>query len=163
MSKNLNLKKGFSLVEALIALTLIALIFATATTAIVSTVNNRRYTEVKRFFINETQNYLECYKRGGKEDFKDNLKNMLGIDAQEQQIGTHNVYKVYYSKKFEVVHAEDNNGLLPDGAYFTVVVNDKDDSFSITVYEADDALKIIYETDSETPYVSRFDMAKQGA
>lgn len=160
MSKNRNLKKGFSLVEALIALTLIALIFATATTAIVSTVNNRRYTEVKRFFINETQNYLECYKRGGKKEFKDNLYVMLGIKAKQEVEGTHNAYTVYYSKSFEVVPDEDD-GFLPDGAFFKLVVNDSNNSFNITVYEAEDATKIIYQT--ETPFVSRFDMAQQGA
>lgn len=159
MSKNRNLKKGFSLVEALIALTLIALIFATATTAIVSTVNNRRYTEVKRFFINETQNYLECYKRGGKDKFQDNLNIMLGIEAKKETVDAHNVYKVYYSRTFEVVPAEKDNDFLPDGAYFKVVVNNMNNSFSVTVYEAEESTKIIYKT--ETPYVSRFDM--QGA
>lgn len=153
MSKNRNLKKGFSLVEALIALTLIALIFATATTAIVSTVNNRRYTEVKRFFINETQNYLECYKRGGKDKFQDNLNIMLGIEAKEETKtdSTHNVYKIYYSRTFEVVSS--------DEGYFEVVVRIEPEGeskgFWITVYEAE-SKKIIYKT--ETPYVSRFDM-----
>lgn len=159
MSKNRNLKKGFSLVEALIALTLIALIFATATTAIVSTVNNRRYTEVKRFFINETQNYLECYKRDGKTGFENNLKYLLGIEAKKETVDAHNVYKVYYSRTFKVVPVEKNSSILPDDAYFIVVVNDMYNSFSVTVYEAEEATKIIYKT--ETPYVSRFDM--QGA
>lgn len=154
MSKNRNLKKGFSLVEALIALTLIALIFATATTAIVSTVNNRRYTEVKRFFINETQNYLECYKRGGKDKFQDNLNIMLGIEAKKETVDSHNVYKVYYSRTFEVVSS--------DEGYFEIVVRIEPEGeskgFWITVYEAE-STKIIYKT--ETPYVSRFDI--QGA
>lgn len=154
MSKNRNFKKGFSLVEALIALTLIALIFATATTAIVSTVNNRRYTEVKRFFINETQNYLECYKRGGKDGFRENLKNLLDIDKEPETDSTHDVYKIYYSRTFEVVSS--------DEGYFEIVVRIEPEGeskgFWITVYEVE-STKMIYKT--ETPYVSRFDM--QGA
>ncbi len=156
MSKNRNLKKGFSLVEALIALTLIALIFATATTAIISTVNNRRYTEVKRFFINETQNYLECYKRGGKNAFCDNLQNLLDIKAEKEtktidnSEETYNVYTVYYSRTFEVVASSSAD------AYFTLEVNDKDNAFSVIVYEAGDDTKTIYKT--KTPYVSRFDI-----
>lgn len=155
MSKNRNLKKGFSLVEALIALTLIALIFATATTAIVSTVNNRRYTEVKRFFINETQNYLECYKRGGKTDFENNLKDLLGITAFTEN-DKPNKYYTYYTRSFESVRGESSR-TYPDNAYFQVVVRIDDNGFFVTVFDIEQ--KTVYE--SGFSYVSRFDM--QGA
>lgn len=152
MSKNRNLKKGFSLVEALIALTLIALIFATATTAIVSTVNNRRYTEVKRFFINETQNYLECYKRGGKIGFENNLKDLLGITAFTENDKPNNYY-TYYTRSFESVRGESSR-IYPDNAYFQVVVRIDDNGFFVTVFDIEQ--KTVYE--SGFSYVSRFDM-----
>lgn len=155
MSKNRNLKKGFSLVEALIALTLIALIFATATTAIVSTVNNRRYTEVKRFFINETQNYLECYKRDGKNKFQDNLNIMLDITAFTENDKPNNYY-TYYTRSFESVRGESSR-TYPDNAYFQIVVRIDDNGFFVTVFDIEQ--KKVYE--SGFPYVSRFDM--QGA
>lgn len=155
MSKNRNLKKGFSLVEALIALTLIALIFATATTAIVSTVNNRRYTEVKRFFINETQNYLECYKRDGKTGFENNLKYLLGITAFTENDKPNNYY-TYYTRSFESVRGESSR-TYPDNAYFQIVVRIDDNGFFVTVFDIEQ--KKVYE--SGFPYVSRFDM--QGA
>lgn len=155
MSKNRNLKKGFSLVEALIALTLIALIFATATTAIVSTVNNRRYTEVKRFFINETQNYLECYKRDGKTGFENNLKYLLDITAFTENDKPNNYY-TYYTRSFESVRGESSR-TYPDNAYFQIVVRIDDNGFFVTVFDIEQ--KKVYE--SGFPYVSRFDM--QGA
>lgn len=156
MSKNRNLKKGFSLVEALIALTLIALIFATATTAIVSTVNNRRYTEVKRFFINETQNYLECYKRGGKNGFENNLKDLLGITAFTENVKPNNYY-TYYTRSFESVRGESSRTYPDNAYYFQVVVRIDDNGFFVTVFDIEQ--KTVYE--SGFSYVSRFDM--QGA
>lgn len=158
MRKRSNLKKGFSLLETVIALTIVALIFALATTVIISTVGSRRYSEVKRFFIYETQNYLECYKRGGKEGFNSNLQNLLGITAKSQTSASGaNIYTVYYSKSLEYLDAGDSE-FQPDGAFFKIIVRDKTDGktgFYLTVIEIEEN-KEVYKTQKE--YVSRYDI-----
>ena len=63
--KSRNSRKGYTLLEAVIAFTIIAIAFGAAMTAVMFSFTVRRRVDNEKFFIFETQNYLECYKMQG--------------------------------------------------------------------------------------------------
>ena len=74
--------KGFSLAETAVAASLIALVFSMATTAVLTVSAAERRSGEVRFFIGETENFLECYKMGGASGFFENARLLLPEDAE---------------------------------------------------------------------------------
>jgi len=150
-------KRGFSLFETVIALTLIGIVFAAATTAVITSVNVRRRNADSKYFITETSNYLECYKIGGSATFADNVGKYLVSDCLEKQdlesSTSHSVYyvcyNVYYSAGYKRLSPEEK-----DNACFVMKIT-LDKSFTVRVNEIRSGKKV-YEL--KNPYVSHFDL-----
>ncbi|MBQ9481624.1 MAG: type II secretion system protein [Clostridia bacterium] len=70
-------KRGFSLAETVIALSLITIVFGMTVSSVLVISSTYKKMENLRFFVNEINNYLECYKMGGAEKFSDNVNAYL--------------------------------------------------------------------------------------
>lgn len=76
-SRKNRIKRGFTLAETVVALSLITLVFAMTITSILAISTTYKSAENMRFFINEINNYLECYKLGGSREFSGNVNDYL--------------------------------------------------------------------------------------
>jgi len=153
-------KKGYSLLETVIALSLIAIAFGTAMTAIFMSINIRKQVMNTKYFITETSDFLECYKIGGSDDFALNALKYLDCGAdtltvyeQQTENGSSGktVYAVYYSGGYKML-ADDEQ----DNAYFVLYIT-VGNSFDAVVKQANDG-KTVYRL--KEPYYSRFDLNK---
>lgn len=75
-------KKGFSLAETVVALTLITIVFSMTVTSILAVSKTYKKAENVRFFVNEINNYLECYKMEGADNFTQNVNDYLFSDER---------------------------------------------------------------------------------
>lgn len=152
-------KKGYSLLETVIALSLIAIAFGAAITAILMSVNIRKQVMNTKYFITETSDFLECYKIKGADGFKDNAElyldcaGSLTIYEPKTEGGSSDkiVYAVYYTGGYKML-AEDEK----DKAYFVMYIT-IDNSFDVVVKQVSDG-KSVYSL--KEPYYSRFDLKK---
>ena len=147
-----NKKRGYSLLEAVIALSLIAICFGMAMTAVVSSFKVRRRVMNTKYFIAETSNYLECYKMHGSADFKKNVDLYLGTGDSMfvfAQSDDGIVYVIYYDGDYNKLPRDKAD----DAMFVMYVVIEK--SFTAYVKEAASKRDVYYLRD---PYISRFDM-----
>ena len=145
--KRRNFRKGYTLLEAVIAFTLIAIAFGAAMTAIMFSLTVRRRADNEKIFIFETQNYLECYKMQGSAGFKDNAEKYLKVglgDGETLEDGS-TVYKIYYTAGYGITDEQN--------AVFVLEIT-LNNSFSAKTYEKNNG-KVIYAMDR--PFVSRYD------
>ena len=152
-------KKGYSLLETVIALSLIAIAFGAAITAILMSVNIRKQVMNTKYFITETSDFLECYKIKGADGFKANAElyldcaGSLTIYEPKAEDGSSDkiVYAVYYTGGYKML-AEDEK----DKAYFVMYIT-IDNSFDAVIKQVSDG-KSVYSL--KEPYYSRFDLKK---
>ena len=98
-----NKKRGFTLAETIVALALITIVFSMTVTSILTISSTYKKTENLRFFVNEINNYLECYKLGGAESFSVNVNTyMLEEDMELQPPENANAYEcvICYDAEF---------------------------------------------------------------
>ena len=94
-------KRGFSLAEAAVAMSLIALVLFMAVTAVLTVSVAEKRADDVRFFVNETENFLECYKVRGARGFTENAKLLFPEYADIAAEGE--------SARFECVICYDEN------------------------------------------------------
>lgn len=70
-------KRGFTLAETVVALSLITIVFSMTVTSVLAISSTYKKIENLRFFVNEINNYLECYKLGGAERFSESVNLYL--------------------------------------------------------------------------------------
>lgn len=141
-------RRGFTLMETVVALAVLAVCLTITSTAIVASNNVRKQSEAKRFFIIETANFLECYKVSGSNGFYENLRLYLEEEESEKIVdGTSAVYVFYYSAGLKRTSTQEEAKysltVTIDGNFFAKTTEIKSGK---TVYSL------------ERPYVSRFDM-----
>ncbi len=149
MKRRTNRRKGFSLLETVIAMTLIAIVFSMAITTVLAAGSIRRRSQNCRFFVTEISNYLECYRMGGSQEFADNVKTYLGVELSAAQEGS---YLVYYGADYVITTA--------GNAAFTLTltiapVSAEESSFSALARDASG--DVVYQT--RFGFVSRYDVA----
>lgn len=146
-----NSRKGFTLAEVVVAFSLIALVFAVATSAVLFSLNVRRRTDNAKFFISETEQYLECYKTGGSAKFEENMCNLITDafvkpepDQADPENGT--VYKIYYTKSYDITDGQ-------NAAFVLEITINRSFMAKSTEYKSK---KTVYALKEK--YVSHFDM-----
>lgn len=108
---SIGLKKGFSLVEVMIAVAVISIVFTIAMTAIVATGKSRKEAFQSKYCVPEISNFLKCYQMGGSAEFENEVLENLGIQlvgTQKQNGGgvSYTEYVIYYNSKFVRLTAE---------------------------------------------------------
>ena len=146
--KRRNFQRGYTLLEAVIAFTIIAIGFGAAMTAVMFSFTVRRRVDNEKFFIFETQNYLECYKMQGSSGFKSNTYKYLNVSlgAGEADENGGIVYKIYYTAGYAITDEQNAAFVLE------ISVNN---SFVAKTYEKNRS-KEIYAMDR--PFVSHYDL-----
>ncbi len=146
--KSRNSRKGYTLLEAVIAFTIIAIAFGAAMTAVMFSFTVRRRVDNEKFFIFETQNYLECYKMQGSSEFKNNADKYLSVNvgAGETTDDGGVVYKIYYTAGYAITDEQ-------NAAFVLEITVNK--SFVARTYEKDNG-KVIYAMDRV--FVSHYDL-----
>lgn len=141
-------KKGFSLLETIIAMTLIGIVFAIATTTVLTVALTRqRETQVRAFAL-KSSDYYECFKITQNTDaFSGALTKYLGLTAvknsQSEQTQEKGVFNVYYNAQFEKV--ADQNAKYA----VTVTVDYSSKYFSVNVISGDKTVyNITYGTEA---------------
>lgn len=150
-----NSRKGFTLVEVVVAFSLIAVVFAVAMSAVLFSFNVRRRTDNAKFFIGEVEQYLECYKIGGSAEFESNTNKYVTASFAKSnptdgdaESGT--VYKIYYTKAYKIVGEKTAD---ENAAFVLEVTLNKSFSAKVTEYKSGKAIYALKE-----PFVSHFDM-----
>ena len=69
--------KGFSLLETVIAMTIITIVFTMAVSSMLFVSTTLKKVDNQRFFTNEAANFLECYKVEGSEGFAKNANEFF--------------------------------------------------------------------------------------
>ena len=154
-------KRGFTLAETVVALTLITIVFGMTITSILTISSTYKSAENMRFFINEINNYLECYKLGGADKFSDSVNDYLfegltltppeGADAYECMVcynADFNKTAVYAVREGQSFGSE----YRTKGVFFVHIIINK--SFEAAAYDKDDA-KVF---SSPKKYYSRYDL-----
>lgn len=146
-----NSRKGFTLAEVVVAFSLIAIVFAVATSAVLMSLNVRRRTENVKFFVTETERCLECYKIGGSAKFEENVKAFITDSFVKTRLESDSgendtVYKIYYTKSYEITDER-------NAAFVLEMTLNKSFFAKTTEYKSG---KTIFALDEA--YVSRFDM-----
>lgn len=101
-------KKGFSLLETVIAMTLIGIMFAIATTTVLTVALTRqRETQVRAFAL-KSSDYYECFKITQNTDaFLDALTKYLDLtpvtQSESEQTDSKGTFNVYYNAQFEKI------------------------------------------------------------
>lgn len=146
--KRRNLQRGYSLLEAVIAFTIIAIAFGAAMTAVMFSFTVRRRVDNEKFFIFETQKYLECYKMQGASGFEKNLGDYLGVNVGAGETGEDGstVYKIYYTAGYEITDEQ-------NAAFVLEITMNK--SFFAETTEKNNG-KVIYAIDRA--FVSHYDL-----
>lgn len=140
--------RGFTLMETVVALAVLAVCLTITSTAIIASNNVRKRSEAKRFFIFETANFLECYKASGSDGFYVNLLLYLEEEENEKTVdGTSTSYVFYYSADLKRTSSSDE-------AKYSLTVTIAGSFFARTT-EIESG-KTVYSI--ENPYVSRFDL-----
>ncbi len=140
-----NTKKGFSLLETVISMTVITIVFFMAVTTTLFVSTTLKKVDNQRFFTNEAANFLECYKVGGSAGFAKNA-NEFFFDAEDNdgassivvpETGGYTVligYDSDYNRQIIATYAAGEN--IPEEAfrqkYFTLVIK-IDKSFECSV------------------------------
>lgn len=141
-------KKGFSLLETVISMTVITIVFAMAVSSMLFVSTTLKKTDNQRFFTNEAANFLECYKVEGAAGFAKNANefffgtndddsaettriNARGKDSYIVFIG----YDSDYNRQIIATYGVGEN--IPQAIYrqkyFTIVIR-IDKSFECVVY-----------------------------
>lgn len=139
--------RGFTLAETVISFAVVGVCLLLTVTAIMASVGVRRKYEAKRFFVFETENYLECYKLGGSAGFSENVSLYTDVGAVESVSEEKTIYVYYYTATFEQT-ADDSAAKYS----FTVTIEKSFFAESVDLKTG----KTVYS--SEEPYVSRFDI-----
>lgn len=98
----MNRKKGITLAETVVAMAVIAIVSVMAYTTCSFAISQDSKNKVKSFFINQTQNFVNCYFLGN-DGYYDAFKFLTGEDANFGENIT-----IYYDKKFEISNEEDS-------------------------------------------------------
>lgn len=146
--KHRNSRKGYTLLESVIAFTLIAIAFGAAMTAVMFSFTVSCRVDNEKFFIFETQKYLECYKMQGSVGFKANADKYLKVDVGSGEAidGGGMVYKIYYTAGYDLTDEQNAAFVLE------MTVNE---SFFAGTYEKNSG-KVIYAMDRA--FVSHYDL-----
>lgn len=102
-SKSKGKIKGFSLAETAIALSLIAIVFMMAVTTLLAIASNYKKISNTSFFTNEITNYLDCYKKGGYKDFKENVNKFMFEDEVVSGVGGNGKYVFCYDSNYKLI------------------------------------------------------------
>ena len=157
-------KKGFSLSETAIALTLLGIVFAMTITAVLSVSTSYKNVENSRYFITEIENYLECYKMDGVSGFAENVNDYLlddnpSLEIDVSRASSDNSYQVIvcYDSDFNKIEVLVSGGGIPGdlyshGKYFVRII--LNNSFYAVAF--DDRGNTIF--DMKDPYYSRYDL-----
>lgn len=177
MNKNPQIKnkKGFSLMEVVIAMAVISIVFTIAMTSIAATAKARLRAFQSKYCVSEMSNLLECYKKGGSEKFEDSVLFYFGYDNPEFQEdsnlpekishvknggtktdenGTaYTEYLIYYNSNFQKLETDENH-------VYRLIARVYSDGFSAQMIyvKSDDA--VIFEMEK---YQSRYDLVGGGA
>ncbi len=109
--RNQNKKRGFSLMEAIIALAIIVMIGGATLTLVLSSVKVENATAVKMNAVNDAQNAVECfrYARDNGTDLETLLQKAGVIDENAaQENGQYETEKVGYTL---ILTVQGNNGI----------------------------------------------------
>ena len=105
MRKQSVTKKGFSLMEVVIAMAVISIVFTIAMTAVTAASKSRLRAYQGKYCISEVSNLLECYKLDGGKDFANNVQKYLGVTlisegTKNDEGGAYTEYVIYYDVDF---------------------------------------------------------------
>ena len=146
--------KGFSLLETVIAMTIITIVFAMAVSSMLFVSTTLKKVDNQRFFTNEATNFLECYKVEGSAGFAKNANEFFfgasgnegsGGDGSQDtssivapETGGYTLligYDSDYNRQIVATYGAGEN--IPESAYrqkyFTLVIT-IDKSFECVVY-----------------------------
>ena len=101
--KSVKRKKGFSLAETVIALSLITVVFMMAMTTILAVASNYKKISNTSFFTNEITNYLDCYKKGGSQQFKENVNKFMFEEEKLSGAGGNGKYVFCYDSSYNLI------------------------------------------------------------
>lgn len=157
--KTVKRKKGFSLAETVIALSLITVVFMMAMTTLLAVASNYKKISNTSFFTNEITNYLDCYKKGGSQQFKQNVNKFMFEEEKLSGAGGNGKYVFCYDSGYNLIggyFALDGetfeNGYKNDAKYFLHVEINK----NFYAYAVDDEDKSI--TKMQKAFYSRYDL-----
>lgn len=144
--------RGFSLMEAVIAMVIIAIVFTTAMTAVTAESKARLRSFQNKYCVSEVSNILECYKLEGGKSFINNVKNYLGIELKKggqasDAGGEYTEYYTYYDVDFK-------NKTSNIGSTYRLTAKLYADGISINIIKINTD-SLLFETDK---YQSRFDL-----
>lgn len=153
-------KKGFSLLETVIAFTLLLIALGMTVSSVLFVSSLMRRTDNVRFFSNECANYLECYKINGAQGFAATANEFLFSGSKIVAPDGGNAYQVvvvynakHTKQKIETISglSVNANNYVENGFYVMVISIDK--SFECVVYDAH--AEVIFKSDK---YYSRYDL-----
>lgn len=152
-------KKGFSLAETVIALSLITVVFMMAMTTILAVASNYRKISNTSFFTTEINNYLDCYKKGGSKEFKENVNKFMFEGEAVSGVGGDGKYVFCYDSSYKLLggyFAADGeafeNGYKDGAKYFLFVDINK----SFYAYVVDDGNEKV--ATMKTAFYGRYDL-----
>ena len=142
-----NTRKGFTLIETAIAMALMTIIFSMSITAILVVSKTQKNNFETKYFALISNDYLECYKTGGKDNFETNVNNLLNIDLSVFASKMETEYTVSYDKDYYAVSYD------ADSSYHLIITIDENGFYLRVINKSG---KTAYEMPSA--YLSRFDM-----
>ncbi len=157
-------KKGFSLAETVVALTLITICFSMTVTSILAVSKTYKKAENIRFFVNEINNYLECYKMEGADNFAKNVNDYLFSDERLKvlpPVDSSYDLIICYGKNYAKTYAAivEQGGKLSEEiskeASFLVKININNSFYACATDASGEAVFSL-----PKPYVSRYDYGK---
>lgn len=140
-------KKGFTLLETSIALALMAIVFSMSITAILTVSQTQKRNFDTKYFVLIANDYLECYKLGGKDNFEQNVNTVLGVDLATDGVKNTDGYTLSYGNDYNLIAYNE------ESPYQLILTLSEKGFFAQVIGKTG---KIAYELPAY--YLSRFDM-----
>ena len=129
--KTFRKKNGFTLVETIVAMSLVVIISLIAYSVINVSISTNQKNKKKSFFISETQNYVKAYTLG-EDDYETSMFLITGRNYQYGEDTT-----IYYSKDYKISNTEDYAYYVNLNFYSTNFLVECFNSKNVLIYSAE--------------------------